>query len=121
MPQYETARDWIISMNNQNQATRVPVIDPNGKLLMPTTSARARRWIQSGKAVCRRNKLGVFYVQLIELPSGYETQTIVAGTDRGKCFTGIAFQTKRELRLHCFMHVCQGFTNQKRKPKTVNQ
>ncbi|MBR8835290.1 MAG: RRXRR domain-containing protein [Stigonema ocellatum SAG 48.90 = DSM 106950] len=91
-------------MNKTNQATRVPVIDPNGKPLMPTTPARARRWTESGKAVGKRNKLGVFYVQLTRSPSGYETQSIVAGTDRGKCFTGIAFQTK--LATIALFHAC---------------
>ncbi|MBR8833887.1 MAG: RRXRR domain-containing protein [Stigonema ocellatum SAG 48.90 = DSM 106950] len=91
-------------MNKTNQATRVPVIDPNGKPLMPTTPARARRWIEALKAKGKRNKLGVFYVQLAHLPSGYETQPIVAGTDRGKCFTGIAFQTK--LATIALFHAC---------------
>ncbi len=103
-------------MNNQNQATRVPVIDPEGCPLMPTTPARARKWMTSGKAVGRRNKLGVFYVQLIKLPSGYKTQTIVAGTDRGKCFTGIAFQTK--LATIALFHAClPGFYKSKKTTK----
>ncbi len=100
-------------MNQNNQATRVPVIDLKGKPLMPTTAARARKWIKSGKAVGRRNKLGVFYVQLNQKPSGYETQTIVAGTDRGKCFTGIAFQTK--LATIALFHAClPGFYKSKK-------
>lgn len=63
-------------------------------LEMPTTPARCRKWIQSGKAVGKRNKIGIFYVQLLREPSGYKTQEVVAGTDRGKAFTGLAFQTK---------------------------
>ncbi|MDF5714877.1 MAG: RRXRR domain-containing protein [Rhizonema sp. NSF051] len=92
---------WIISMN---QASRVPVVDERGKPLMPTTPARARKWIVLGKATGKRNKLGVFYVQLTDQPSGYKTQPIIAGTDRGKCFTGIAFQTK--LATVILFHVC---------------
>ena len=116
MPQYKTARDWIISMNNQNQTTRVPVIDPEGFALMPTTPARARKWMTSGYSVGKRNKLGVFYIQLTQKPSGYETQTIVAGTDRGKCFTGIAFQTK--LATIALFHAClPGFYKSKKTTK----
>ncbi len=103
-------------MNQNNQATRVPVIDPDGKSLMPTTSARARKWIKSGKAIGKRNKLGVFYLQLTQKPSGYETQTVSVGTDRGKCFTGIAFQTK--LATIALFHAClPGFYKSKKTTK----
>ncbi|MBR8839392.1 MAG: RRXRR domain-containing protein [Stigonema ocellatum SAG 48.90 = DSM 106950] len=111
-------------MNNQNlKVTRVPVIDPDGKPLMPTTPARARKWIAFGKALGKRNKLGVFYVQLTQKPSGHETQKIVAGTDRGKCFTGIAFQTK--LATIALFHAClPGFYKSKnlsKKNKTLDR
>jgi hypothetical protein len=52
-----------------NQTTRVPVISSGGKPLMPTTPARARKWIKAGEAVGKRNKLGIFYVQLLRKPS----------------------------------------------------
>ena len=81
-------------MTYMSQVTRVPVISAEGKPLMPTTPARARKWIRSGKALPKRNRLGVFYVQLVVEPFGYEVQPIVIGTDRGKCFTGIAILTK---------------------------
>ncbi|MEC4816976.1 MAG: RRXRR domain-containing protein [Scytonema sp. PMC 1069.18] len=96
--------------------TRVPVVSPNGLPLMPTNCARARKWIQSGKAVGKRNKVGVFYVQLLQEPSGYKTQEIVAGTDRGKAFTGIAFQTK--LATIALFHAClPGFYKSKKNSK----
>ena len=75
------------------QVTRVPVISCNGNSLMPTTPARARKWIKLSKALPRRNKLGVFYVQLTQ-ETGNAVQPVVAGIDRGKCFTGIAFQSQ---------------------------
>ena len=103
--------NWVIPMN---QTTRIPVIDPSGKPLMPTTPARARKWMASGKAVGKRNKLGVFYVQLTQKPSGYETQALVAGTDRGKAFTGIAFQTKLAT-IAIFHLVLPGFYKSKKQ------
>ncbi|MBW4509185.1 MAG: RRXRR domain-containing protein [Scytonematopsis contorta HA4267-MV1] len=99
-----------------NQTTRVAVISPDGKPLMPTTPARARKWIKAGKAKGLRNKLGVFYVQLLREPSGYATQEIVAGTDRGKAFTGIAFQTK--LATIALFHAClPGFYKSRKTSK----
>ena len=77
-----------------SQVTRVPVISAEGKSLMPTSPPRARKWIRSGKALPKRNDLGVFYVQLVGEPSGYEVQPVVVGMDRGKCFTGMAILTK---------------------------
>ena len=84
--------------------TRIPVICPQGKPLMPTTPARAAKWIKNGKANGKRNKIGVFYVQLTVSPSGYETQAVVAGCDRGKAFTGIAFQSR--LATLSLFHLC---------------
>ncbi|MBW4677293.1 MAG: RRXRR domain-containing protein [Desmonostoc geniculatum HA4340-LM1] len=96
-----------------NQVTRVPVMSSDGKPLMPTTPGRARKWIQSGKAVGKRNKVGVFYVQLLCEASGHNTQEIVAGTDRGKAFTGIAFQSK--LATIVLFHAClPGFYKSKK-------
>ncbi|MCC5664492.1 RRXRR domain-containing protein [Nostoc sp. CHAB 5784] len=98
------------------QVTRVPVISLLRKPLMPTTPARARKWIKLGKAVGRRNKVGVFYVQLLHKPSGHKTQEIVVGTDRGKAFTGIAFQSK--LAIIALFHVClPGFYKSKKSSK----
>ncbi|MBU7585085.1 MAG: RRXRR domain-containing protein [Nostoc sp. TH1S01] len=99
-----------------NQVTRVPVLSLNGNPLMPTTPARVKKWIKAGKAVGKRNKVGVFYVQLLCEPSGYETQEIVVGTDRGKAFTGIAFQTK--LATIALFHAClPGFYKSKKISK----
>lgn len=99
-----------------NETTRVPVISKDGKPLMPTTAARARKWISSGKAIAKRNKVGVFYVQLLQEPSGYLHQEIVAGTDRGKAFTGIAFQS--QLATIVLFHLClPGFYKSKKTSK----
>ena len=74
---------------------RIPVVDKHGKRLMPTTPQRARRWRESGKAEGKWSDLGIYYVQLTSLPSGYETQPIVIGIDPGKHFSGIGVQSSR--------------------------
>ena len=68
---------------------RVPVVDSNHQPLMPTTAARARKWVESGKAVKRWSDCGQFYVQLTVGPSGRATQDIVIGIDPGKNYSGI--------------------------------
>lgn len=68
---------------------RVPVVDANHQPLMPTTRARARKWIKSSKAVKRWSDCGQFYVQLATEPSARNTQDIVIGIDPGKNFSGI--------------------------------
>lgn len=95
--------------------TRVPVVGLDDKPRMPTTPARARKWIKTGKAIPKRNKLGVFYVQLTQ-DSDDETQPIIAGVDRGKCFTGIAFQS--QLATIAIFHLClPGFYKSKKTTK----
>lgn len=74
---------------------RVPVIDKDGKPLMPTTPSRARRWVRDGKAIKRWSDLGVFYVQLTCAPSGTKTQEVVVGVDPGKLFSGVGVQSPK--------------------------
>jgi hypothetical protein len=66
---------------------RLPVVDSRGVALMPCTPAKARHLFKSGRARPRRNKLGLFYVQLC-----YEqepaNQPLVAGIDPGSKFEG---------------------------------
>src|SRR5215467_10212394 len=60
----------------------VPVVDHHLQPLMPTTSARARRWIKSGKATPFW-KGGVFCVRLNQEPSARHIQPIAVGIDPG--------------------------------------
>src|ERR1700686_2960245 len=60
----------------------VPVLDSQGKPLMPTTPARARRWMRERKATAFW-KGGIFCVRLNVEPSARETQPIAVGIDPG--------------------------------------
>src|SRR5260370_32190589 len=59
-----------------------PVNESNGKPLLPTTPARARRWIKSGKATAFW-KGGLFGVRLNVEPSSHVVQPIAVGIDPG--------------------------------------
>lgn len=72
---------------------QIPVVDKNSKPLMPTTPQRARRWVESGKAIGKWSDLGLYYVQLTEEPSGRATQPIVVGVDPGKRYSGVGVQS----------------------------
>jgi len=60
----------------------VPVVDQCQHPLMPTTPARARRWLKSGKATSFWQG-GIFCVRLNVEPSARATQPIAVGIDPG--------------------------------------
>ncbi len=60
----------------------VPVVDSNQHPLMPTTPARARRWIRSGKATAFW-KGSIFCIRLNVQPRGRQTQPVIVGIDPG--------------------------------------
>lgn len=60
----------------------VPVIDQANQPLMPTTPARARRWVKTGKATPFWKK-GLWCVRLNQEPSARATQPIAVGIDPG--------------------------------------
>lgn len=77
------------------QDSRIPVVDIDDTPLMPTKPARARKWIEQGKAVKRWSDTGVFYVQLTQPPSDTQTQPIVIGVDPGKKYSGVGVQSSK--------------------------
>ena len=74
---------------------RVPVVNPDGSPAMPCKASRARRLVRDNRAIGKKNKLGIYYIQLIDEPSGRETQKISAGIDPGKYYSGIGVQSSK--------------------------
>ncbi len=68
---------------------RIPVVDTHGRALMPCTPAKARHLFKSGEAKPKRNKLGLFYVQLC-YEQEPDNQPLVAGVDPGSRFEGFS-------------------------------
>ena len=82
------------------QPLYVPVVDRDQRPLMPTIPARARRWIESGKATPFW-KHGVFCVRLNVEPSDRKTQEVAVGIDPGSKKEG--FTVKSEA--HTFLNI----------------
>lgn len=78
----------------------VPVIDNNRKPLMPTTSARASRWIKTKKATPYWNR-GIFCVRLNKEPSARNLQSVAAGIDTGSKKEAITLKSAA----HTFLNI----------------
>src|SRR5438046_2392009 len=78
----------------------VPVVDSQQKPLMPTTPARARRWIRSGKATPFFKK-GVFCVRLNQQPSDNQKQPVVVAIDPGSKQEGYTVKSE----LHTYLNL----------------
>ncbi len=83
----------------QDKTMFVPVVDANQKPLMPTTTARARKWIKSGKATPFFKK-GVFCVRLNTEPSDRKTQSVAVGIDPGSKKEGFTVKSKAHTYLN---------------------
>jgi hypothetical protein len=74
---------------NGKSLMRLPVVDSCGIPLMPCTPAKARQLFKSGKARPKRDKLGLFYVQLC-YEQEPDNQPLVVGIDPGSKFEGFS-------------------------------
>ena len=73
---------------------RVPVVSADGKPLMPTKPAKARKMMRDGVAVGKFNKLGIFYVQML-IPVGDRAQDVSLSVDPGSKYDGYAVGTSK--------------------------
>ncbi len=78
---------------------RVPVVDRRGIPLMPCSPPKARALLKAGQARPKRNKLGLFYLQLT-----YEqepnNQILIVGIDPGSKFEGFSVVGKQDTVLN---------------------
>lgn len=81
----------------------VPVVDNKQRPLMPATSARANRWIKSGKATPFW-KRGIFCVRLNVEPSSRFTQPIAVGIDPGSKREGFTVKSASRTYLNVQTH-----------------
>ena len=77
---------------------RVPVVSLDHAPLMPTTPAHARKMLKDGVARPRRNKLGIFYIQM-RIPVGRVTQPMIVTDDFGGKHEGLAVASHRQVEL----------------------
>lgn len=77
---------------------RVPVVSLDHRPLMPTTPAHARKLLRDGVARPRRNKLGIFYIQM-RIPVGQLTQPMILTSDFGGRHEGLAVASHRQVEL----------------------
>ncbi len=78
---------------------RIPVVDVRGVPLMPCTPPKARALLKAGKARPRRNKLGLFYLQLAYMQEP-TNQPLMVGIDPGSRFEGYSVVGTKETVLN---------------------
>ncbi|MBC7342551.1 MAG: RRXRR domain-containing protein [Clostridia bacterium] len=88
--------------NKPNEQPRVPVVSMDGKPLMPTTPARARKMMRDGVAKPRRNKLGLFFIQMAR-PVGEKTQPMALAVDPGAKYDGMAVASHEQIELKAML------------------
>lgn len=80
------------------QQSRVPVVAMDGTPLMPTTPAHARIMLSDGVARARRNKIGIFYIQML-IPVGTATQPIALALDPGSKHEGVGVASHAQVEI----------------------
>lgn len=102
---------------------RVPVVNVDGKPLMPTTPAKARKMMRDGIAAGRFNKLGIFYVQML-IPVGDKTQDVSMTMDPGSKYDGYAVGTAKGTTLKAMAKMPEknlGKTHPQKENEKVSQ
>ena len=77
---------------------RVPVVSKDGKPLMPTKPAKARKLLEGGVAKKCWSKTGVFYIQML-IPVGEEVQDVALAIDPGSKYDGYAVSGSKDVAL----------------------
>lgn len=77
----------------------VPVVDSEGKPLMPTLPSRARRWVEAKRATPFWSK-GVWCVRLNAEPGGREVQPVAVGIDPGSKREALVVATEHKTLLN---------------------
>lgn len=90
-----------------NKQPRVPVVSVDGKPLMPTTPKKARLLMRDSLAEPRRNKLGLFYIQMTR-PVGTKTQLVALAVDPGAKYDGVAVASHRQVELKAMTFLPDG-------------
>jgi hypothetical protein len=93
LPSRRVISPWLDQ--EKGNPLRIPVVDMRGLALMPCTPAKARHLFKEGKAKPKRNKLGLFYVQLCYAQEP-ENQPLVVGIDPGSKFEGFSVVVSKD-------------------------
>lgn len=78
--------------------SKVAVVHVDGTPLMPCSPARARKLVNSGAAVKRWTRTGVFYIQLTT-PTNKHVQPLTMGIDPGANYDGICIASKEQMQV----------------------
>lgn len=78
--------------------TYVPVLSSDREVLMPTTAARARKWIKSGKATPFFR--GQMFCVRMNVPTGKKIQPIAVGIDPGSKWEGYTVKSEAHTYLN---------------------
>ena len=89
-----------------NPISRVPVVDADGKPLMPCTPAKARTLIKQGRARPRRSKLGIFYIQL-NYRQRPNNQILAIGVDPSSKFEAVSVVGGRDTVLNIMLRAVE--------------